>query len=163
MSTRILTHHSVRRRYPPAIEKGKLRKRQPGGLCKSCGQFSTGQMLLGPQARIPQEKESQGPISVWSRDGAAGLPQAHFSNNSNNKNPNHALFQQNSPHYSICIVYLPGLRETAPTAPTTTAKASFPPQERFSKFRYRSPVTGSIMMGSVRMTHGETAATANRS
>lgn len=36
-------------------------------------------------------------LSVLSRDGAAGLPQAHLSNNSNNKNPDHALFQRNSP------------------------------------------------------------------
>lgn len=61
VSTRILTLHSVRRLYHPAIEKGKLRKRQPGGLCKSCGLFSTGQMLLSPRAWKRTRKASMYP------------------------------------------------------------------------------------------------------
>lgn len=99
-----------------------------------------------------------------------GLPQAHFSNKSTTESLDVHCSKHTSqfqhPH-GACLhspgSLWPALRETTPTAPTTAVKVSFPPQKRFSKFRYSPPVTVSIKMDFMRITCWEPPVKANGS
>jgi hypothetical protein len=173
-STRILNHHSVRKALSSCHiereteeESGLISHVVPvfhwEAATRSSRMYPTGKGK--PETYLSRAWTGQlGSLGlIFLTIATTKILNIHCSNRTSPLQHLHGV-QLHNPGTCLCHVrQLPQLVPPTPPPRPIAAKVSFPPQERFSKFRYRSPATASIKMSFMRITRHETPATPNHS